>query len=344
MFNNSEDRNTSHQPSKTSPSFETNKDAQQYLSSIASPRDIVCPITQELFKYPVVASDGHTYEKSAINTWFESQRNSTGSIRSPVTNAYIDASASGMMLIENKAVAGMARSHREYLGNELCLHCQAVLDDVPECLGDNGFRIKGLVEAGADLSIKGCAGGNTAFMAILQSDTTSQMEQIKFELLNYFIAHNVSVSVTNDDGKNCITLTEELISKSDNSNNNHASSTTLAASYKQLLPQIIQRSKVQEEQSKAKFEAMNELNSEHRERQRFLAQNARDNDGSTDSLALGRMDVGWGYFPCLPALLFQGNIPAPPASFAEEEAKEKKRLQFILRVVYTLLLMSLFLC
>eukprot|EP00466_Bigelowiella_natans_P005739 jgi/Bigna1/45697/e_gw1.142.3.1 len=39
-----------------------------------------CPITREVMKDPVVCSDGHTYERSAIQRWL--QRNST----SPRTN------------------------------------------------------------------------------------------------------------------------------------------------------------------------------------------------------------------------------------------------------------------
>ena len=39
-----------------------------------------CPITQELFVQPVCASDGHTYEKSALLDWFK-----TGNHTSPLT-------------------------------------------------------------------------------------------------------------------------------------------------------------------------------------------------------------------------------------------------------------------
>ncbi|CAD7700289.1 unnamed protein product [Ostreobium quekettii] len=44
------------------------------------PRQLLCPITHELMEDPVVAHDGHTYEKSAIVEWFRN-RNS-----SPMTN------------------------------------------------------------------------------------------------------------------------------------------------------------------------------------------------------------------------------------------------------------------
>jgi hypothetical protein len=44
------------------------------------PERLVCPITFELMKDPVIASDGHTYERCAIEQWFERARTS------PVTN------------------------------------------------------------------------------------------------------------------------------------------------------------------------------------------------------------------------------------------------------------------
>lgn len=315
-------------PSKLSPAFNTKEATQQYLSSIAPHRDLVCPITQELFKSPVVASDGQTYERQAIRTWFQSQQNSTGSVRSPITNAYIDVSKNGMILVENKAVAGMARFHQERLGEELCLRCQAVWDNGLEAIGDNGFRIKGLVEAGADLSAKGCQGGNTAFMALLQSTlftAEKQSEEIKFELLNYFLAHNVPVSLINDEGKDCVTIADEILSNIGNS--------SPIPAYQKLLKQLKQRTKNEEKQRKAQSEARNELNNEHRERQRVLAENARNRTSTDDNdTSLGRMNGGaWGYFPALPILLFQGNVPDPPASYANEEMVEKERLQFIVR-------------
>lgn len=42
---------------------------------------MICPITQSVFVDPVVAPDGHTYERSAIKKWFAMGKNT-----SPVTN------------------------------------------------------------------------------------------------------------------------------------------------------------------------------------------------------------------------------------------------------------------
>ena len=44
------------------------------------PEDFLCPITQEMMENPVMAADGHTYEKAAIVRWLE-----TGHRTSPLT-------------------------------------------------------------------------------------------------------------------------------------------------------------------------------------------------------------------------------------------------------------------
>lgn len=85
-------------------------------------------------------------------------------IRSPVSNAFMYGE-NPQGLVENRVVAGLARSFRERLGRELCSRCEFVCNR-GGIIGDGGFRIKSLVEAGADLSFKGCSGGNTALMMV----------------------------------------------------------------------------------------------------------------------------------------------------------------------------------
>jgi TPR repeat protein len=48
------------------------------------PKDCFCPITQEIMEEPVIAQDGHTYEKAAIEKWF-----SMGKRTSPKTGAML---------------------------------------------------------------------------------------------------------------------------------------------------------------------------------------------------------------------------------------------------------------
>jgi hypothetical protein len=52
---------------------------------VQPPTEFVCPITHELMETPVVAQDGFTYEKSAIEDWMKCKKTS------PKTNMPIEA-------------------------------------------------------------------------------------------------------------------------------------------------------------------------------------------------------------------------------------------------------------
>ena len=55
------------------------------------PEDFLCPITQELMEDPVIAADGHSYERAAITLWLQ------GHHSSPLTNQRL----SHRMITEN---------------------------------------------------------------------------------------------------------------------------------------------------------------------------------------------------------------------------------------------------
>ena len=48
------------------------------------PKSIYCPITRMPMQDPVIAADGHSYERSEFNRWISKKK------RSPVTGEYID--------------------------------------------------------------------------------------------------------------------------------------------------------------------------------------------------------------------------------------------------------------
>jgi len=50
---------------------------------------VTCPISKEIFFDPVIASDGHTYERSMIVQWLNKNKNSPIT-REPITNVLID--------------------------------------------------------------------------------------------------------------------------------------------------------------------------------------------------------------------------------------------------------------
>jgi hypothetical protein len=68
--------------------------------------ELNCPITHDLFEDPVVAADGHTYERAAIQTQITS-----GNRRSPMTNARL----SHTTLTANRTVKKFVDAHRAML-------------------------------------------------------------------------------------------------------------------------------------------------------------------------------------------------------------------------------------
>merc|ERR1712038_2238114 len=75
-----------------------------------------------------------------------------------------------------------------------------------QVLGDGGFRIRGLVEAGADLGLRECTGGHSALMMLILSR--------QIDLVNFFISYDAPIhEMTNDKGENCIQLTQQMISE-----------------------------------------------------------------------------------------------------------------------------------
>ena len=83
-----------------------------YLSTISPPRDLICPISQELFRDPVVcAGDGCTYDRSGISTWIREQQQQ-GAVRSPVTNAFMDTTPMRMTTTTATATATTTTTQR----------------------------------------------------------------------------------------------------------------------------------------------------------------------------------------------------------------------------------------
>jgi hypothetical protein len=84
------------------------------------PAHLLCPITQQLMEHPVVAADGHTYERAALEAWLRSER-ARG--RSPLTNMPLEHAR----LVTNYAInaggvgaaaaAAAAAAGRSWLGN-----------------------------------------------------------------------------------------------------------------------------------------------------------------------------------------------------------------------------------
>ncbi|NWW87049.1 WSDU1 protein, partial [Rhynochetos jubatus] len=65
------------------------------MGSAAVPDEFVCPITRELMKEPVIAADGYSYEKEAMENWITNKRRT-----SPMTNLPL----ASLMLTPNRTL------------------------------------------------------------------------------------------------------------------------------------------------------------------------------------------------------------------------------------------------
>jgi hypothetical protein len=118
-----------------------NGDSNMSSSLVPSPpKELLCPITQELFLDPVLAEDGHTYERSAVVRWFD-----TGNARSPVTNEEL----AGRTVLPNHALRKLVDAYRAQLGVALLAVCA---EEEEESRAEE--RARALVEAGADVDAR----------------------------------------------------------------------------------------------------------------------------------------------------------------------------------------------
>mmetsp|Transcript_13775 Transcript_13775/g.20794 ORF Transcript_13775/g.20794 Transcript_13775/m.20794 type:complete len:589 (-) Transcript_13775:161-1927(-) len=71
-----------------------------YERSLTFPNEFLCPLTHEVFKDPVITKDGHTYERKAIEHWFNTHDTS------PMTNMkLIDKSLTSNISLRNSILA-----------------------------------------------------------------------------------------------------------------------------------------------------------------------------------------------------------------------------------------------
>lgn len=82
--------------SRVLPNIRPAYDIQELAGTSHLPRSIYCPITYMPMMDPVVAADGHSYERNAIKTWFEKAKTS------PVTRE----SLPNTSLLPNHALRG----------------------------------------------------------------------------------------------------------------------------------------------------------------------------------------------------------------------------------------------
>jgi len=92
---------------KDKPKEEENKSTEQEGNEI--PQDFLCPITQDIMVEPVLAEDGHTYEKKSIQEWLDKHGTS------PITRDKI----SNKILIINRNLKNQIDQYRDTHGKQL---------------------------------------------------------------------------------------------------------------------------------------------------------------------------------------------------------------------------------
>jgi len=75
-----------------------------------APREFYCPITGDLMKEPVLAADGHSYEKDAIQKWMTECARNGRTVRSPMTNKRL----LNTNVIDNIALRKMIQDYRDH--------------------------------------------------------------------------------------------------------------------------------------------------------------------------------------------------------------------------------------
>lgn len=106
----------------------------QRLKDVRLRDEFICPITYELLREPVVACDGHTYEKNAIEKWF------TAKDTSPLTSVHIEKSLVSNLALKkliqdmiNEGATGLYTTDYVARGRLVDVYSERVL--VLRCLG-----------------------------------------------------------------------------------------------------------------------------------------------------------------------------------------------------------------
>ena len=185
--------------------FQTEEEEDEYIRLVSPDKCLICPITQEIFTDPVVAADGHTYERSAILRWFQ-----LGRSRSPVTNALLkmdERDGSSDTVRSNLAVLGLANRHKEIRGRDLLGKCRSVqIKRAPP--RDAGARIRALVDAAADLTLRDYGNAGSVDGNVGKTAMWLLIEGMQLELARELFYAGAVVSFPNDQAADSVSYTK----------------------------------------------------------------------------------------------------------------------------------------
>ncbi len=249
-----------------------NEDIREY------PREYDCPITQALMYDPVTASDGHAYERSAIQYWFD-----TGHNTSPVTNETLDS----QKLYTNHALRKMISSRRIKLGEELVIRCTNLSNNSNN---NNMYNvISNIIEKGADLNLRD-SDGNTPISICTKLG--------RIDLVELLIASSADLLKTNEVGDTALNIAKKRrlndISK------------ILEIATEEQEKKIEEENMARLERRRQREEVLSNNNDQ--------GNNGENGNGEAEQrfpteVGNWRMDMGRGFFPSLFALQFQNIRP-----------------------------------
>ena len=91
----------------TTTTSEEEKEEEEKRSNEEPPAELVCPISHEVMRDPVVAEDGHSYERSEIETWFAAGHGTSPRTRQRMTE---------LRLVPNLALRAQVDEYRSRMG------------------------------------------------------------------------------------------------------------------------------------------------------------------------------------------------------------------------------------
>jgi hypothetical protein len=269
------------------------------------PKEYECPVTREIMEHPVLAADGHTYDRYAIEYWLSSHSTS------PVTNAEIESSN----LLPNHTIHTLIEQHRHRLG-------QTMLNLVSR---NDAYttveNVNYLLEQGGNINIRTPSGDSLIMSAIRIG---------RLDIVKLLLKHNVDVTCgPNDQDEDIMSLAKSLPKE-------------MSSELVQLLTPIFEKALKVKEERRVQAEASTANgdgtgNNGDGEDNSLLP-------GFPQLVNGWNIDSGVGFFPSLFSLLFHNFLGAPNELPTANENYMNKTLQkftigiFILSIMLILFL------
>ena len=145
-------------------------------------KDFECPVTREIMSQPVVAGDGHTYDRESIEYWLATHSTS------PVTNVEMITST----VVPNHTLHTLIDHHRQRLGRKLLLSAAQITTSNAEYL----------LEQGGNMNIR-TPSGDTLLMVAVRTK--------RYDLVRLLLERGVVlISGNNDLGEDVLSLARSL--------------------------------------------------------------------------------------------------------------------------------------